>query len=34
LANGKAIAEPVEERMFHGGSFCALEFAGSRERID
>ena len=34
LAHGKAAAEPVGERMFHGGSFCAMEFAGSRERID
>jgi uronate dehydrogenase len=34
LATGKAAAEPIGERLFHGGSFCAAEFAGSRDRID
>ncbi len=34
LAGGKAAAEPIGERLFHGGSFCAMEFAGDRGRID
>lgn len=31
---GESAAEPEGEGLFHGGSFCALEFTGDRGRID
>lgn len=34
LANGAARAEPAGERLYHGGSFCAMEFSGDPRAID
>lgn len=34
LAKDAARAEPAGERLFHGGSFCALEFTGNHGHID